>query len=210
MASSSSSLNPFEIAASVGSGIAFAIPYLYVARNMRNEAATRHVLGLGLVSAALVYVGFALVWGAEPTTSTSSSSSLLLPLFGDMKQHHQVLFLELTGVLLYGIWYPISIQADNNTWLALGWVLHPLWDLMLHWGAHSPAAHIAPEWYVWCCVSFDVIVAGYILVVQVQKEEAEGSAFYKGREEQQKRAKEEEEEAMMMNTTNKGKAPTVH
>jgi hypothetical protein len=206
MVSPPSLLNPFEIAASVSSGIAFAVPYLYGARNMSSEAATRHVLGIGLVSAALVHVGFALVWGATATTTTEVSSSLLMILFGDVKQQQQqVLLLELAGVVLYGIWYPISIQADNNTWLALGWVLHPLWGLMLHyWGKHSAAAHIAPEWYVWCCVSFDIIVAGYILVVQIQKEEAEGSAFYKGRELQKQN---EEEEAMMMNTE---KAPVVH
>jgi hypothetical protein len=47
-------------------------------------------------------------------------------------------------------------------WLALGWLLHPLWDFGVH--------HLGPGWtyaplrYVMACISFDWVVAGYIFI----------------------------------------------
>jgi hypothetical protein len=47
-------------------------------------------------------------------------------------------------------------------WLALGYLLHPLWDFGVH--------HIGPGWtfapppYVIACISFDWVVAAYIFI----------------------------------------------
>lgn len=47
-------------------------------------------------------------------------------------------------------------------WLALGWLLHPVWDFPLHY--LGPGRVYAPTSYVIFCVSFDWVVAAYILV----------------------------------------------
>ncbi|TKB43139.1 DUF6010 family protein [Thalassotalea mangrovi] len=49
----------------------------------------------------------------------------------------------------------------NRIWLALGWLLHPVWDIGLH--LQGPGWHIVPPWYAVACVSFDILVAIYIV-----------------------------------------------
>jgi hypothetical protein len=47
-------------------------------------------------------------------------------------------------------------------WLALGYALHPLWDFGVH---HlGPGRAFAPLTYVISCISFDWVVAAYILI----------------------------------------------
>jgi hypothetical protein len=47
-------------------------------------------------------------------------------------------------------------------WLALGWVLHPVWDFGVH---HlGPGGSYAPLAYVIACISFDWVVAAYIFI----------------------------------------------
>src|ERR1044072_3423003 len=47
-------------------------------------------------------------------------------------------------------------------WLALGYALHPLWDFGVH---HvGPGRSFAPVAYVFACVSFDWVVAAYMLI----------------------------------------------
>ena len=47
-------------------------------------------------------------------------------------------------------------------WLALGWLLHPLWDFGLHY--LGPGSTFAPLPYVIACISFDWVVAAYIFI----------------------------------------------
>lgn len=47
-------------------------------------------------------------------------------------------------------------------WLALGWALHPIWDFGLHY--LGPGRSLAPVTYVIACISFDWVVAAYILI----------------------------------------------
>jgi hypothetical protein len=47
-------------------------------------------------------------------------------------------------------------------WLGLGWALHPLWDLPLHY--HGPGRSFAPWTYAVACLSYDWVVAAYILI----------------------------------------------
>lgn len=150
---------------SVVLGIVFAAPYLYLANTMKPEL-KRHFLGVGLVVAALVYVGFGLTaWLSADETNVADEQSWD---FG------KVMLLELSGLVVYGVCYPLTIYFQSDRWLALGWILHPLWDLLLHWG-DAPAAHIAPEWYVWMCVSFDVVVFGYIFYPHLTSKKGKGS-----------------------------------
>jgi hypothetical protein len=47
-------------------------------------------------------------------------------------------------------------------WLALGWLLHPVWDFGVH---HlGPGSAFAPLPYVIACISFDWVVAAYIFI----------------------------------------------
>ena len=47
-------------------------------------------------------------------------------------------------------------------WLALGWVLHPVWDFGLHY--LGPGSTYAPLSYAIACISFDWVVAAYIFI----------------------------------------------
>ena len=87
-----------------------------------------------LVLAALIYVGFALRPGGQPW--------MLLELGG---------LAAGVGLCVLGLrWWPA---------VAGGWLLHGLWDAVLH--AEAPPA-VVPEWYRWACLSFDLVVAGYL------------------------------------------------
>ena len=47
-------------------------------------------------------------------------------------------------------------------WLGLGWAVHPVWDFGLH---HLGPGHgIGPWTYAIACISFDWVVAAYILI----------------------------------------------
>jgi hypothetical protein len=47
-------------------------------------------------------------------------------------------------------------------WLAIGWALHPIWDFGLHY--LGPGRSFAPLSYTIACISFDGVVAAYILI----------------------------------------------
>lgn len=88
---------------------------------------------LYLLFAALIYVGFAYN-AATPWPRT-----------------------EWLGVLGYGV-LAIAGCFVSTKLLAVGWLLHSLWDTVIH-GAHTP---FVPEWYRWACLSFDVLAALWI------------------------------------------------
>jgi len=119
-----------------GLGIVTAALFLWYARGHTAQD-EKSILGAGLVIAALVYVGFAALWG-NPTW----------------------LAIELMGVLMYGLFYFLA-QRGSAYWLAAGWAAHPLWDVLLHLVGKGHT--IAPEWYVIACISFDLLVAAYIV-----------------------------------------------
>jgi len=94
-------------------------------------------LAQALWIAALIYIGFALAWG-------------------DMYW----LGIESLGVLAYGIFAYLGYRY-SAIWVGLGWLVHPLWDAVLH--LYGAGHAIAPDWYVIACISFDVLVGAYIL-----------------------------------------------
>jgi hypothetical protein len=92
---------------------------------------------LSLIVAALIYVGF--------TTRGASSVWLVV---------------ELAGLVSFTFlaWLGLRISP----WaLALGWALHAAWDAFLHKLSDAP---FVPGWYPLVCLSFDLVLALYILM----------------------------------------------
>jgi len=104
-----------------------------------NEIAGRTLLATVLFTAAGAYFGFAVM-------APVSRVWLLIELL-------QCVAFGTLG--LYG-W------RGSAKWLALGWALHPIWDFGLH---HvGPGYGIGPWTYAIACISFDWVVAAYILI----------------------------------------------
>jgi hypothetical protein len=108
----------------------------FIAFARGQEERERRVLALGLVVAAVIYVGFALAAGETGW-----------------------LALETLGVALYGALAWLGLRR-SALWLAAGWALHPLWDVGLHLVGAGSA--FAPAWYAVLCISFDVLVAAEV------------------------------------------------
>ena len=116
-------------------GAIASLPLLYYVHN-KDEQLLHEVLGRCLLIAALIYVAFALLWGDS-----------------------QWVVFEVIGVLIFGLFIR-GAKRYSLYFLALGWGLHPIWDVGLH--LIGPGRHIAPSWYVVVCISFDFAVAIYI------------------------------------------------
>ena len=104
-----------------------------------SDVAGRTLLATVLFAAAGAYLGFAF-------EQTLTRIWVLVELL-------QCIAFGLLG--LYG-W------RGSAKWLALGWALHPLWDFPLHY--LGPGRNFAPWTYAVACVSFDWVVAAYILI----------------------------------------------
>ncbi len=116
--------------------VAGAICLMYA--RTRKPAEERLLLAAWLVVAAVVYIGFGLVWGDVYWVG-----------------------IEAAGVVFYTLFVIFAYQF-RFWWLAVGWLLHVTWDVSLH--LLGPGAHVAPAWYAVLCIGFDVMMAGYILV----------------------------------------------
>ena len=102
------------------------------------EVVGRALLALLLCGAALTYVHFAAEAGAGSGWVVA----------------------ELAGVVLYG-GLALKGLRGSPLWLAAGWALHPVWDIVLH--NIGPGRAFAPESYTIACLSYDLLVAGYIV-----------------------------------------------
>ena len=98
----------------------------------------RRLLAVGLIVAALIYVGFAVAWAGGAWIAA-----------------------ELGGVVVFGGLAVLGLKRSPMS-LAVGWALHPVWDAGLHLAGAGAA--FAPTWYVAVCISFDLLVGGYIAV----------------------------------------------
>ena len=90
----------------------------------------------GLVIAAIIYVVFSFFGGSV-----------------------QWMLIEMGGVVLY---FGLAVLAKRYSllFLALGWVLHILWDMLLHAGG---VPSFVPAWYPTLCLGFDLAIAGYVI-----------------------------------------------
>ena len=116
-------------------GLVLGAVFIVVARRfgIRGE---RRLLAVGLIVAALIYVGFAVAWAGGAWIAA-----------------------ELGGVVVFGGLAVLGLKRSPLS-LAVGWALHPVWDAGLH--LMGAGAAFAPTWYVVACISFDFLVGGYI------------------------------------------------
>ena len=117
-------------------GVVLGSVLIYFARSLGAQREKR-ILANALIIAAVIYVGFALVWG-----------------------DFAWFLIELAGVPAYGLFYWLAYR-HSFYWLAVGWSVHPAWDVFLH--LTGPGHHVAPEWYATACISFDFLLAAYIV-----------------------------------------------
>ena len=62
-------------------------------------------------------------------------------------------------VIVFGTMALLGLRGPA-WWLAVGWTLHPLWDVVLRY--LGPGCSFAPTTYTIPCLSFDLLVAAYI------------------------------------------------
>jgi hypothetical protein len=103
------------------------------------DIAGRTLLVTALFAAAGAYFGFAF----NPTTP------------------RVWLLIEFLQVIAYGT-LALYGWRGSPFWLALAWLLHPLWDFGLHYV--GPGSSFAPLTYATLCISFDWVVAAYIFI----------------------------------------------
>lgn len=70
------------------------------------------------------------------------------------------LLIELLQCIAFGALGLMGWKGSAR-WLALGWALHPVWDFGVH---YVGPGDFAPWRYAILCLSFDWVVAAYILI----------------------------------------------
>ena len=125
------------IEGAIGGAQLFVVAFL-LSRFVR-DIAGRALLAAVLIIAAVIYVYFAAREGAGAVWLAG----------------------ELVGIAIYGSMGLRGIRG-SAWWLAAGWALHPVWDILLHY--IGPGHSFAPETYTIPCITFDLGVAAYIAV----------------------------------------------
>lgn len=103
------------------------------------EIVGRALLAIVLIVAAGAYLGFAIGGGARPVWA----------------------LIELLQAVAFGAMALLGLYRSPY-WLAAGWALHPLWDVGLHY--IGPGRAFAPMSYAIACVSYDLVVAAYVVI----------------------------------------------
>src|SRR3712207_3426314 len=123
-------------------GAILAVPLILIAfllSRFIRDIIGRSLLVVFLFAAAGAYFGFALLAAPGPTWVLA----------------------ELVQVIIFGAIALLGLRG-SPWWLAAGWALHPLWDVVLHYV--GPGDSFAPITYTIPCLSFDLLVAAYIAI----------------------------------------------
>src|SRR5918998_1646044 len=133
---------PVLINGAIFAMVAVIIPAFLLSRFAR-DIIGRSVLVIFLVIAAGAYFGFATV-GRELVGTD------------------QVwILIELAQAIVFGAIGLLGLRGSPY-WIAAGWALHPFWDVVLHY--IGPGHAFTPWTYAIACVSFDWLVAIYIVI----------------------------------------------
>lgn len=108
------------------------------------EIVGRSLLVILLFAAAGAYFGFAVL--ARDLVGTAPIWTLV----------------ELAQVVIFGTLALLGLRG-SPLWLAAGWALHPVWDFVVHYV--GPGRSFAPWSYAIACISFDLLVAAYVVIV---------------------------------------------
>jgi hypothetical protein len=108
------------------------------------DFAGRSILAIVLIMAAGSYQGFAIM-----ASNLLGTGPIWAPV-------------ELVGGVVFGTMALLGLRG-SPWWLAAGWAAHPIWDIVPHY--FGPGGSFAPESYVIGCLSFDLLIAGYIAIV---------------------------------------------
>ncbi len=111
----------------------------YLVSRFVGEIYGRALLAIMLVVAGGAYVGFAVAGNAGGLWFLA----------------------ELVQALILGALALLGLRGSPY-WLAAGWALHPIWDVLLHYLGAGHA--FAPEAWTIACASFDLLVAAYIAI----------------------------------------------
>ena len=123
-------------------GTILAVPLILVAfllSRFIRDIIGRSLLVVFLFAAAGAYFGFALLAAPGPIWVLA----------------------ELVQVIIFGAIALLGLRG-SPWWLAAGWAMHPLWDVVLHY--LGPGHSFAPVTYTIPCLSFDLLVAAYIAI----------------------------------------------
>src|ERR687894_1653063 len=133
---------PVLINGAIFATVAVIVPAFLLSRFTR-DIIGRSVLVIFLVIAAGAYFGFA-------TTGR------------ELVGTDQIwILVELIQAIVFGAIGLLGLRGSPY-WLAAGWALHPFWDVVLHY--MGPGHAFTPWTYAIACVSFDWIVAIYIVL----------------------------------------------
>jgi hypothetical protein len=127
----------FIVGGAVNATILVVIAFL-LSRLVR-DVVGRSLLIVFLFIAGGAYVGFAVGAGVSPAWAAA----------------------EVLHVVVFGTMGLLGLR-DSAYWIAAGWALHPLWDAVLHY--FGPGRSFAPASWAMSCVSFDLVLAGYIAI----------------------------------------------
>ena len=117
-------------------GIVLSLIFIATVKQRKNELL---IYSHGLIIAAAIYVVFAIVYSANS----------------------EWLFIEVFGLLFFS-WLARVKLKNTIFWLYLGWLIHPLWDILHLFYGHSN--HV-PDWYIIACISFDWVIAYRVWVL---------------------------------------------
>src|ERR671938_1020691 len=133
---------PVLINGAISAAVAVIVPAFLLSRFTR-DIIGRSVLVIFLFIAAGAYFGFATmgreVVGTQPIWT----------------------LVELAQVVVFGTLALLGLRGSPY-WIAAGWALHPFWDVPLHY--IGPGHSFTPWTYAIACVSFDWLVAIYIVI----------------------------------------------
>ena len=133
---------PVLINGAVFATVAVIVPAFLLSRFTR-DIVGRSVLVIFLFIAAGAYFGFAT--SGREVLGTGQVWMLV----------------ELVQVVGFGTLALLGLRGSPY-WLAAGWALHPFWDVVLHYV--GPGHPFTPWTYAIACVSFDWLVAIYIVI----------------------------------------------
>jgi hypothetical protein len=133
---------PVLINGAIFATVAVIVPAFLLSRFTR-DIIGRSLLVIFLVIAAGAYFGFATL-GREVVDTQ--------PIW---------MLVELAQAIVFGAIGLLGLRGSPY-WIAAGWALHPFWDVVLHY--IGPGYSFTPWTYAIACVSFDWLVAIYIVI----------------------------------------------